>query len=115
MENVSIPKIPPTPGSTVVHFSWGAILHYLYTNRITFGRLGSQSPVTAEDAASGKVGWPRAGSFYMAPSSPKSVYTLACTVGIQGASFHEHALTTARYRSVSYPFVASLSKISGRR
>ena len=61
-------------------FSWRAVLYYLYTNKITFGRLSSQPPVPVEDGASGKICRRRAESFQMSPPSPKSVYTLACMV-----------------------------------
>jgi len=79
MENVSSPTFCSTSNSTLVRFSWRAILYYIYTNKISFGRLGSQPPVPMEDGAFGKVGYREAEGFQMSPS-PKSVYTLACTV-----------------------------------
>ncbi|KAF9793401.1 hypothetical protein BJ322DRAFT_1103798 [Thelephora terrestris] len=58
--------------------TWKAVLYYLYTNKITFGRLSSQPPVSMAE-----VGCRQAGSFQLPPTSPKSVYTLACTIGLQ--------------------------------
>ena len=71
----------PTFGSEPALFSWRAILYYLYTNKITFGRLSSQPPVSVEGDASVKVEGRRVESSQMSSPSPKSVYTLACMVG----------------------------------
>ena len=84
MENVSGSMLYSVPGSTPVLLSWRAILYYLYTNTITFGRLSSQPSETVEDATPEEVENGRAEGFQLPPSSPKSVYTLACTVGNLG-------------------------------
>ena len=81
MENVNTPTFLLTSDLRLIPFSWRAIFYYLYTNKISFGRLSSQPSVTAEDGASEKVGNGRARGFQMPSSSPKSVYTLARTVG----------------------------------
>ncbi|KAF9648599.1 hypothetical protein BDM02DRAFT_2211635 [Thelephora ganbajun] len=63
--------------------TWRAILYYLYTNKITFSSLSSQPPVSIGDGAFIKVGYRQVEGFQIPPSSPKSVYTLACTIGFQ--------------------------------
>jgi len=63
--------------------TWRAVLYYLYTNKITFGRLSSRPPTSTEEGAFVEVGYRQVESFQLPPSSPKSVYTLACTIGLQ--------------------------------
>lgn len=63
--------------------TWGAILYYLYTNRMTFKRLSSQPPVLVEDGTFEDVGDKQGESYQLPPCSSKSVYTLACTIGLQ--------------------------------
>lgn len=70
----------PNDDFTIYRYSWRAILYYLYTGRITFGRLSSQPPPSREEGAFEKVGDRQPESFQLLPTSPKSVYNLACTV-----------------------------------
>lgn len=72
--------------------TWSAILYYLYTNKITFGRLSSQPPVSAEQGALVEVEYGPAEGFKLPPTSPKSVYTLACLIGLlslRGLAFED--------------------------
>lgn len=80
MENVSIPMFHQTSDPALIPISWRAILYFLYTGKITFGRLSSQPPVAIEDGVSEKVEHGQVESFQMSAPSPKSVYTLACMV-----------------------------------
>jgi len=76
----------------MVRLSWRAILYYLYTGRITFGRLSSQPPASTEEVAFVTAGDDQAESFQLPPTSPKSVYTLACTIGflpLRGLAFED--------------------------
>jgi hypothetical protein len=66
---------------TISRLSWRAILYYLYTGKITFGRLDSQPLASTEEGAfENEGGGHQLESFQLFPTSPKSVYTLACTV-----------------------------------